>query len=141
MDFNLANQQLLRWYGKGYHFLNETMLLDMILTQVQNKKHLRHIEYAVAHAQCLRPKVEADDRKFKAMQESFDKTIDMYMVIRYQHKIWTMNVYFCLEAIKDRVLTRLRQQFFKKDDEPWYRHNPDIAGVRFLKKLTTVPRR
>ena len=36
MDFNPANQ-LLRWYGKGYHFLNETMLLDMIRTQVQNK--------------------------------------------------------------------------------------------------------
>ena len=40
-------------------------------------KHLRYIKYAVAHAQCLRPKVEADDRKFKAMKESFDKTIDM----------------------------------------------------------------
>ena len=36
-------------------------------------KHLRHIKYAVGHAQCLRPKVEADDRKFKAMKESFDK--------------------------------------------------------------------
>ena len=52
-----------------------------------NLKHLRHIKYAVAHAQCLRPKVEADDRKFKAMQESFDKTTDMYMAIRYQYKI------------------------------------------------------
>ena len=44
MDFNLANQQLLQWYGKGYHFLNNTMLLDMIQTQVQNKiikSHLR----------------------------------------------------------------------------------------------------
>ena len=70
-------------------------------------KHLRHIKYAVAHAQCLRPKVEADDRKFKAMQESFDKTTDMYMAIRYQHKICTMNVYFCLEATIDKVLTRL----------------------------------
>ena len=83
------------------------MLLDMIQTQVQNKtygcanegrglstlmqcvwiKHLRHIRYAVAHAQCLQAKVEADDRKFKAMKESFDKTTHMYMVIRYQHKI------------------------------------------------------
>ena len=50
-------------------------------------KHLRHIKYAVVHAQCLRPKVEADDRKFKAFKESFDKTVDMYMAIRYQHKI------------------------------------------------------
>ena len=50
-------------------------------------KHLRHITHAVAHAQCLQPKVEADDRKFKAMQESFDKTTDMYIAIRYQHKI------------------------------------------------------
>ena len=50
-------------------------------------KHLRYIIYAVAHAQCLQPKVEADDRKFKAMQESFDKTTDMYMAIRYQHII------------------------------------------------------
>ena len=40
-------------------------------------KHLRYIKYAVAHAQCLRPKVEVDDRKFKAMRESCDKTIDM----------------------------------------------------------------
>ena len=38
MDFNPANQQLQGWYGKGYHFLNDTMLLDMIQTQVQNKK-------------------------------------------------------------------------------------------------------
>ena len=77
-------------------------------------KHLRHIEYAVAHAQCLRLKVEADDRKFKAMQEAFDKITDMYMAIRYQHKICTMNVYLCLEATIDKVLTRLRQKFFKE---------------------------
>ena len=37
MDFNPANQQLLRWYGNSYHFLNDAMLLDMIQTQVQNK--------------------------------------------------------------------------------------------------------
>ena len=48
-------------------------------------KNLRHIKYAVAHALCLRPKVEVDDRKFKAM--TFDKATSMYMVIRYQHKI------------------------------------------------------
>ena len=30
-------KQLLRWYGKCYHFLNDTMLLDMIKMQVQNK--------------------------------------------------------------------------------------------------------
>ena len=47
--------------------------------------HVRHIKYAVA--QCLRPKVEAYDRKSKAMQESFDKTTDIYMTIRYQHEI------------------------------------------------------
>ena len=68
-------------------------------------KHLRHIKCAVAHAQCLRPKVEADDKKFKAMQESFDKTTDMYMAIRYQHKICTMNVYFCIKAMIGKVLT------------------------------------
>ena len=45
-------------------------------------KHLRCIKYAFAHAHCLRPKVEADDRKFRAMKESFDKTTDMYMAIR-----------------------------------------------------------
>ena len=49
-------------------------------------KHLRHIKCAVAHAQCVRPKVEADDRKFKLMQESFDKTTDTYMAIRYHKK-------------------------------------------------------
>ena len=48
-------------------------------------KYLRHIRYAVAHAQYLRPKEKADDKKFKAMQESFDKTTDMYIAIRYQH--------------------------------------------------------
>ena len=77
-------------------------------------KHLRHIEYAVAHAQRLRPKVEADDRKFKAMQESFVKTTDMYMANHYQYKICTMNVYFCLKAMIDKVLTRFRQKFFKE---------------------------
>ena len=40
-------------------------------------KQLRYIKYAVAHAQCLRPNVEVEDRKFKAMQESFDKTTDI----------------------------------------------------------------
>ena len=40
-------------------------------------KQLRYIKYAVAHAQCLRPNVEADDRKFKAMQKSIDKTTDI----------------------------------------------------------------
>ena len=76
-------------------------------------KQMRRIKYEIAHAQCLRPKVEADDSKFKAMQESLGKTIDMYMAIRYQHKICTMNAYFCLEAMMDTVLTRLRQKFFK----------------------------
>ena len=42
-------------------------------------KHLRHIKYEVAHAQCLRPEVEADDRKFKAMLESFNITTDMFI--------------------------------------------------------------
>ena len=28
--FSPANRQLLRWYGNGYHFLNRTLLLDMI---------------------------------------------------------------------------------------------------------------
>ena len=37
MDFSPANQQLLRSYGKCYHFLSDTMLLDMIKKQVQNK--------------------------------------------------------------------------------------------------------
>ena len=85
-----------------------------ILVQFVWIKHLRHIKYAIAHAKCLRPKVEADDRKFKAMQESFDKTTDMYMAIRYQHTICTMNVYFCLEAMIDKVLTRLWQKLFKE---------------------------
>ena len=40
-------------------------------------KQLRYIKYAVAHAQCLRPNVEADDRIFKAMLESFDKTTEI----------------------------------------------------------------
>ena len=77
-------------------------------------KHLRHLKYAVAHEQYLRPNVEADDRKFKAMQESLDQTTDMYMAIRYQHKISTLNVYFCLEPMIDKVLTRLWQEFFKE---------------------------
>ena len=48
---------------------------------VDKASETHYSKYAVAHAQCLRPKVEADDRKFKAMQESFDKTTDMYMAI------------------------------------------------------------
>ena len=63
--------------GRGLHTLVQFVWI----------KHLRHIKYAIAHAQYLRLKVEADDTKFKAMQESFDKTTNMYMVIRYQHKI------------------------------------------------------
>ena len=89
------------------------MVMQMVVQFVWIK-HLRHIKYAVTHAQCLRPKVEADDSKFKAMQESFDKTTDMHMAICYQHKICTKNVYFCLEAMIDKVLTRLRQKFFKE---------------------------
>ena len=37
IEFSVANQQLLLWYGKGYHFLNDTMLLDMIQTQEKIK--------------------------------------------------------------------------------------------------------
>ena len=92
--------------GRGLHTLVQFKFVWI--------RHLRHIEYAVAHAQCLRPKVEADDSKFKAVQESFGKTTDMYMAIRYQHKICTKNVHVCLEAMIDKVLTRLRQTFFKE---------------------------
>ena len=42
------------------------------LMQLAWIKHLRHIKYAVAHVQCLQQKVEADDRKFKAMKGSFE---------------------------------------------------------------------
>ena len=81
-------------------------------------KHLRHITYAVAYAQCLRPKVEADERKFKALKKSFDKTTDMYMAIHYQHKIPVCIIMyeylFLLKAMKDKVLTRLRQKFLKE---------------------------
>ena len=79
-------------------------------------KHLRHNKYAVSHAQCLRPKVEA--ARQQEIQSNarviFDKTTDkhMYMAIRYQHKVCTMNVYFCLKTIIDKVLTSLRQKFF-----------------------------
>ena len=72
-----------------YGYANEGRGLPT-LVQFVWIRHLRYIKYAVAHAQCLQPKVEADDR----MQESFDKTTDMYMTIRYQHKICTLNVYF-----------------------------------------------
>ena len=69
-----------------YGYVNEGWGLSTLVQFVWTK-HLRHIKYTVTHAQCLRPKVEADDRKFKAMKESFDKTTDMYLTIRYQHKI------------------------------------------------------
>ena len=69
-----------------YGYANDGRCLST-LVQFVWIKHMRHIEYAVAHAQCLRSNVEADDRKFKAMKESFDKTTDMYLDIRYQHKI------------------------------------------------------
>ena len=63
--------------GRGLHTLMQFVWI----------KHLRHIKYAVAHAQCFRPQVKADDSKFKAMKESFDTATGMYMTIRYQHKI------------------------------------------------------
>ena len=68
-----------------YGYANEGRGLSTLMRFVWIK-HLRHIKYAVTHAQCLRLKVEAADRKFKAMKESFDKTTDKYMAIRYQHK-------------------------------------------------------
>ena len=69
-----------------YGYANEVRGLPT-LVQFVWIKHLRHIKYAVAHAQCFRPKVKADDRKFKAMKESFDTATGMYIAIRYQHKI------------------------------------------------------
>ena len=44
MDYNPANQQLLRWYIKCYHSLNDTMLLDMIKQQVQNKIYIKDLD-------------------------------------------------------------------------------------------------
>ena len=69
-----------------YGYANEGRGLPTLM-QFVRIKHLRHIKYAVAHAQCFRPKVKADDRKFKAMKESFDTATGMYMAIHYQHKI------------------------------------------------------
>ena len=78
-------------------------------------KQLINIEYAVALAQCLRPKVETDDRKFKAMKESFDKTTDIYTawpsVISIIMHNYVMNILFHLEAMIDKVLTRLQQNY------------------------------
>ena len=59
-----------------YGYANEGRGLSTLMQFVWIK-HLRHIKYVVAHAQCVRPKVEADDRKFKAKKESVDKTNDM----------------------------------------------------------------
>ena len=53
----------------------------LTLMQFVRIKQLRHNKYAVAHAQCFRPKVKADNRKFKAMKESFDTATGMYMAI------------------------------------------------------------
>ena len=67
-----------------YGYANEGRGLPTLM-QFVRIKHMRHIKYAVAHAQCFRPKVKADDRKFKAMKESFDTATGMAMY--YQHKI------------------------------------------------------
>ena len=56
MDFNPANQQLLQLYGKCYHSLNDTMLLDMIKPQIQNKMYYDAIVFTDIFAQ--RCKVE-----------------------------------------------------------------------------------
>ena len=69
-----------------YGYANEGWGLPT-LVQFVWIKHLRHIKYAVAHAQCFRLKVKADDGKFKTMKESFDTASGMYIIIRYQHKI------------------------------------------------------
>ena len=49
-------------------------------------KRFIYIKYAVAHAQSLWSKAEADDRTFKyqSLQDTFDKT-NMHVTIRYQH--------------------------------------------------------
>ena len=93
-EISLYKSNTLDWYviprdkmkNTTYGCANEGRGLSTLMQCVWIK-HLRHIKYAVTHAQCLRPKVEADDRKFKAMKESFDKTTNMYMVIRYQQKL------------------------------------------------------
>ena len=69
-----------------YGYANDGRGLSTLL-QFMWLKSLRHINYAVARGQCLRPKVEADGREFIAMEESFYKKTDMYMTICYQHKL------------------------------------------------------
>ena len=64
----------------------------------------------------------------KQCKSHLTKTTDMYMAIRYQHKICKKNVCFCLEAKIYEVLTRLRKTYSKKNDEPWHRPYPDTAG-------------
>ena len=48
-----------------YGYANEGRGLPTLM-QFVRIKHLRHIKYAVAHAQCFRPMVKADDRKIKS---------------------------------------------------------------------------
>ena len=67
-----------------YGYANEGRGLPTLM-QFAWIKHMRHSKYAVVHAQCLRPTVEAD-KKFKALKEPFDKTTDMDMAIHYQQK-------------------------------------------------------
>ena len=68
-----------------YGYANEGRGLST-LVQFMWKKHLRHINYAVAHGQFLRPNVEADDRKFKAMKESFDMICTWLSVINTKYR-------------------------------------------------------
>ena len=60
-------------------------------------KHMRHIKYAVVHAQCLRPTVEAD-KKFKAMKKPLTKQLIWTWLSIINRKTgmhnYVMNIYF-----------------------------------------------
>ena len=67
------------------------------------------IKYALAHAQSLRSKAEADDRtsKFNTIQDRFDKITYMPVVIRCQHKYAIVSKHvFHIETMKIKILPR-----------------------------------
>ena len=61
-------------------------------------------------------RLEADDRKFKTMKESFDKTTDVhgYLLSTKNTGMHTNEYLYLLAAMIDKVLTRLLQTFFKE---------------------------
>ena len=120
MDYNPANKQLLGWYGKGYHFLNDAMFLDMMQTQVQNKwlNVVRIFAVGLVGAAGL-------------------ETADLVLII------WHVSTRVCTARTLARATTKTKPQIqsFMSDSRSLYMNDYTISfmlSIYLLKELETI---